>query len=183
MATVSKQWTLEELHSLPDDGNRYELVRGELFVTPPPTEPHETLAARLHRLIDRYVEAHKLGYVYRPRAVMRHDRSEVEPDLMVRQPMHKPDATWDDAPIPVLVVEILSPTTRRRDQLQKRLLYMDAGVDEYWIVDPERNDITVVRDDRDDAVVRDELAWKPSDASAPFTLDVRQLFGDSGSRM
>ena len=86
MATVTKQWTLEEVHSLPDDGNKYELVRGELFVTPPPTDPHETIAARLSRLLDPYVAEHGLGYVYHPRAVMRFDGSEVEPDLMVRQP-------------------------------------------------------------------------------------------------
>ena len=64
MATVTKQWTLEEVHSLPDDGNKYELVRGELFVTPPPTDPHETIAARLSALLTPYVEREKLGYVY-----------------------------------------------------------------------------------------------------------------------
>jgi hypothetical protein len=51
MAAATKVWTLEELHSLPDDGNKYELIHGELFVTPPPTDPHETIAARLTRLL------------------------------------------------------------------------------------------------------------------------------------
>ena len=97
MATSTKRWTLEEVHSLPDDGNKYELVRGELFVTPPPNDPHETIIARLARVIDPYVEAHGLGYVYRPRAVVRYDGSEVEPDLLVRQPHPAPtkkDADW-----------------------------------------------------------------------------------------
>jgi Uma2 family endonuclease len=66
MATVTKQWTLEEVHSLPDDGNKYELVRGELFVTPPPIDPHETIGARLARLLDPYVEKEKLGPAARP---------------------------------------------------------------------------------------------------------------------
>ena len=66
MATQVKRWTLEELHSLPDDGNKYELIHGELFVTPPPNDDHETILARLTRILDRYVEANGLGQVYRP---------------------------------------------------------------------------------------------------------------------
>ncbi|HEY2165322.1 MAG TPA: Uma2 family endonuclease, partial [Gemmatimonadaceae bacterium] len=86
MATKLKRWTLDEVHSLPDDGNKYELVRGELFVTPPPSDDHETILARLTGVLSPYVEAHRLGLVYHPRAVMRYRGSEVEPDLMVRQP-------------------------------------------------------------------------------------------------
>ena len=52
MPATTKVWTLEELHSLPDDGNKYELIRGELFVTPAPTNDHETISARLTRLLD-----------------------------------------------------------------------------------------------------------------------------------
>ena len=61
--TQTKRWTLEELHSLPDDGNKYELVRGDLFVTPPPSEEHETILARLHALLIPYVAANALGMV------------------------------------------------------------------------------------------------------------------------
>lgn len=177
MATVVKRWTLEEVHSLPDDGNKYELVRGELFVTPPPTDPHETICARLARHLDPYVEAHGLGLVYRPRAVMRYDGSEVEPDLMVRQPQPPDGATWDAAPIPILVVEILSPSTRRRDQVQKRSLYMDAGVAEYWLVDPERRTITSVQQGRDDVVSGEEMHWRPVAALPPLTFQVAPVFG------
>ena len=177
MANVAKRWSLEEVHSLPDDGNKYELVRGELFVTPPPTDPHETIAARLTRVLDPYVESQGLGYVYHPRAVMRFEGSEVEPDLMVRQPHANADASWDDAPIPILVVEILSPGTRRRDQAQKRSLYMDAGVAEYWMVDAERRTITAVRPGRDDVVAGAELVWSPAGVSAPLTLEVARVFG------
>jgi len=172
MATPLKRWTLEEVHSLPDDGNKYELVRGELFVTPPPTDDHETIGSRLHRLLDKYVEIHGLGVIYRPRAVMRFEGSEVEPDLFVRQPQTSRSASWDDAPTPILIVEILSGSTRRRDHVQKRSLYMDAGVEEYWIVDPETATIRSIRSDRDDIVVRDSLTWQPKGASAPFALDV-----------
>src|SRR6476469_5110153 len=108
MATQTKRWTLEEVHSLPDDGNKYELVRGELFVTPPPSEDHETILARLNAILTPFVTANRLGMVYRPRAVVRFDGSEVEPDLMVRAERRVRIKDWDDAPAPILVVEVLS---------------------------------------------------------------------------
>ncbi len=100
MAMQQKQWTLEELHSLPDDGNKYELVRGELFVTPPPTEGHEDLLARLSAILTEYVVEQRLGMVYHPRAVVRFQGSEVEPDLMVRAQRVVRERDWDDAPPP-----------------------------------------------------------------------------------
>ena len=176
MATATKKWTLEELHSLPDDGNKYELVRGELFVTPPPTYYHETISAKLTRILDPYVAKHGLGYVYHPRAVMRFGGSEVEPDLMVRQPPSDAKADWDSAPLPTLIVEILSDSTRRRDQNQKRELYLEAGVAEYWMVDPERRTITVVRKDEPDVVAADTLVWSPPGTRESLTLHLLLLF-------
>ena len=75
VATKTKVWTLDEVHSLPDDGNTYELVRGELFVTPPPTVNHEEIAARLNRILVPFVATHQLGnvffVVFRPEAFRR----------------------------------------------------------------------------------------------------------------
>lgn len=177
MATVTKQWTLEEVHSLPDDGNKYELVRGELFVTPPPNVDHEMISSRLTRILDPYVEAQKLGMVFRPRAVMRFEGSEVEPDLMVRQPSEGVGKSWDNAPTPLLMVEVFSGSTRRRDQVQKRSLYMDAGVAEYWMIDPERRSITSVRLGYEDVVSTTLMTWSPPGASAPLTFEVARVFG------
>ncbi|HEY4219295.1 MAG TPA: Uma2 family endonuclease [Gemmatimonadaceae bacterium] len=176
MTTLLKRWTLEEAHSLPDDGNKYELVRGELFVTPPPNEDHETIAARLSRVLDPYVAAQGLGFVYHPRAVMRFDHSEVEPDLMVRPPKKKGTKDWDEAPTPLLIVEVQSPSTRRRDNLQKRSLYLDAGVEEYWMVDPDRRTVTVVRAEESDQIASDTFSWHPTGAAIPLTIDVGSLF-------
>lgn len=176
MATQLKRWTLEELHSLPDDGNKYELIRGELFVTPPPTDDHETILARLTRILDRFVEANGLGHVYHPRAVFRFEGSEVEPDLMVRQEATGLGNAWERAPLPMLIVEVLSPTTRRRDQMQKKDFYTDARIPEYWIVDPEQAAVRVVRPGEPVVMVRDTLVWQPAGVPQPLPIDVASVF-------
>ena len=178
MAHAADDWTLEELHRLPDDGNKYELVRGELFVTPPPSVSHEELAAVLGRILDRYAEAWGLGRVYRPRAVFRVLESEVEPDLMVRSIADRP-GDWGELPLPSLVVEICSGSTRRRDHLQKRDFYLDAGVGEYWIVDGDEGTIRVVRPGRKDAIETESLLWHPPAAGEPLVIDVGKLFRET----
>ncbi|HEX6051943.1 MAG TPA: Uma2 family endonuclease [Gemmatimonadaceae bacterium] len=176
VATEQKVWTLAELHSLPDDGNKYELIHGELFVTPPPVPEHEDVAARLTRLIDPFVAANDLGFVYHPRSVVRYRKSEVEPDLIVRKPWTGRRRKWEDAPIPILVVEILSPYTRRRDHEQKREFYMEVGVEEYWIADPEAHSILVVRQDEEDRLERETLTWSPSSAQSSLTIRLSDVF-------
>lgn len=178
MATERNEWTLAELDRLPDDGNKYELVRGVLFVTPGPSDPHEMIGARLHSVLAPYVAKHKLGYVLRPRAVMMFEGSQVEPDIMVR--LLHPDEDnpkWETAPTPSLIVEIASRATARRDKQEKRALYMDAGVPEYWIVDRRERTITVVKPGCADEIVRDVLCWHPNAATEPLCFDVGEAFG------
>jgi len=179
MATKLERWTLEELHRLPDDGNRYELVRGELFVTPPPTDEHATILARLTRMLVPYVEAHGLGLVFHPRAVFRIEGSEVEPDLMVRREAPGIGNAWEKAPLPLLVVEVVSPTTRRRDQAQKHDLYMDAGIPEYWMVDAERRVVTVARPGEPRALVNDTLVWHPAGAGEQLAIPLSAMLGQA----
>lgn len=178
MATETKHWTLAELHRLPDDGNKYELVRGVLFVTPAPTDPHETIAARIRHLLMPYVNKHSLGYMFSPRAVLMFEGSQVEPDVMVRQPHpdeHNP--AWETAPTPSLVVEIASRTTSRRDHTEKRALYLDADVPEYWIVDGRERIITVVKPTGEDEVVRDAMSWQSHGVSEALCFNLEKVFG------
>jgi Uma2 family endonuclease len=177
LAAHIEPWTLEQLHRLPDDGNKYELVRGELFVTPPPGDEHETVLAKLSEILAPYVREHRLGHVYHPKSVMRFEGSEVEPDLMVRA--RHPDrrgeeSDWTRAPIPILVVEVLSDATRRRDRKQKKELYLDAGVTEYWIVDCVARAITVVRQ-TGDTIVHDQMAWSPDGAPSRLEFPVEEI--------
>jgi Uma2 family endonuclease len=177
MAHHAKKWTLEELHSLPDDGNKYELIRGQLFVTPAPKVSHETILARLTRILEPYVVANGLGYVYHPRAVIRvADDTEVEPDLMVRQPPEDETVDWTEVPAPILVIEVVSDSTRRRDRVQKLGLYTDIRIPEYWIVDGDDRTIRALRLGRDDVVADDTLVWHPAGAELSLVIGLAEVF-------
>jgi len=173
----TKVWTLRELHSLPDDGNKYELVHGELFVTPAPTPTHETILVRLTEILRPFVAQHALGVIYHPRAVVRFKGSEVEPDLMVRRRPATRDLAWEDWPIPILVVEVISPFTRRRDREDKRRFYLEAGVSEYWVVDSESRSVAVVRPEQPDRTETEVVEWRPAGVSATPSVSLNELFG------
>ena len=177
---ATKRWTLEEVHRLPDDGNKYELVHGELFVTPPPNNLHETVLARLNRLLVAYIDANGLGLVYPGTPAVRHSGSETLPDLMVRAEAPAVLHDWENAPTPMLVVEILSESTRRRDLDQKRNYYLnDVRVPEYWAVDPRQRTVTIARPGRPDRIVDQLFTWHPADAAAPLEIRMEDLFGAS----
>jgi len=86
------------------------------------------------------------------------------------------EADWDAASQPSLVVEVLSKTTRRRDLGPKRVLYLDAGIPEYWVVDEDRQSVRVIKPDIPDAVTTDELQWMPAGAREALVFDVALLF-------
>lgn len=81
-----KKWTRGDLHHLPDDGNRYEVVGGEHFVTPAPSPRHEQLVHLLARHLRRYVERMDIGWVWHAPTAVVLESSEVQPDLLVRPP-------------------------------------------------------------------------------------------------
>jgi Uma2 family endonuclease len=175
---VRKTWTVAELYTLPEDGNKYELVHGELFVTPAPTVSHETILARLTRLLDPYVAANALGFVYRARAVVAvSDQTEVEPDLMVRQPPDDMDAGWRAVPLPTLVIEVTSDSTRRRDRVHKRNLYAELGIPEYWIADRADRSVRIVRLGQPDVVATESIAWHPAGVRDPLSITIADVFG------
>ena len=90
-----------------------------------------------------------------------------------------PELDWEAAPTPSLVVEVLSPSTHRRDRVQKRQFYLDAGVATYWIVDQDARTITVVRHEETDLIARETVDWHPAGASAPLTVRLSEVFGAS----
>jgi Uma2 family endonuclease len=178
MAIDARRWTLDEMHALPEDGNKYELVHGELLVSPAPSVRHEETVASLHERLAPYVKAQQLGRVYRPRAVLRIGREvELEPDIMVRRPTPDPDSDWEVAPLPILVVEVVSKSSRTRDFGIKRHTYLqEADLVEYWIVDGEARTLTRCRPGRDDEVQTSRLEWKPAGAREALCIDLEELW-------
>lgn len=177
VATAVKKWSLEELHRLPDDGNKYEVVGGELLVTPPPSNAHQSIIAALLEVLVPYVASQRLGEVHTARSVVRTRDSEAEPDLFVRARASGVRNDWENAPAPILVVEVVSPFTRRREHRQKRALYIDTlKVPDYWIVDPESRTLRQVRPGCADVVVDGEVRWHPRGADEPLAFHVESLF-------
>jgi Uma2 family endonuclease len=123
----------------PDDGKLWEIIEGEVFVSPPPTTRHQRVSARLYRLLVAHVEDGGLGEVlFAPVGVRLSDEDVLEPDIVVLLAEHV-GRIEEQAIVgpPDMVVEILSAGTARRDLSKKRATYESAGVQEYWIVDPE----------------------------------------------
>jgi Uma2 family endonuclease len=175
MSLKARRWTRGDLDRMPDDGNRYEVVRGDLFVTPPPRVEHEAIVEALLRRIGPYVWNHEIGHVRLPKSVMIFDGSQVEPDLMVLPPIGQV-RSWERMPTPLLVVEVLSDSTARRDRVAKRSFYLDAGVAEYWIVDADTRSIVIARRDLADERVTTQLEWLPIAGLDPLAIEVAQLF-------
>jgi Uma2 family endonuclease len=136
---VQGHWTYEDYLRLPDDGRRYEVIRGVLYVSPSPKYGHQYAISMLIRTLGSFVFDHGLGIVLTAPfdVLMREIATPVQPDLLFlragREP-HAGDPNFQGAPD--LVVEVLSPSNRRYDQKIKLEAYEEAGVPEYWLVDP-----------------------------------------------
>jgi Uma2 family endonuclease len=140
--------TYDDYVQFPDDGLRHELIDGEHYVTPTPIRKHQAIATNLVGLIWSYLRDHPVGRVFTaPFDVILSDFDVIEPDLLFLTNERLAEITtspWVKG-APSLVVEIGSPSTRKRDATIKRRLYERVGVDEYWIVDPELDAIDVYR--------------------------------------
>ena len=171
-------WTVERLATLPDDGNRYEIIDGELFVTPTPSMVHQMVCTDFIRLLDAYVSALGQELFGSPISVPFSERTYIEPDVSVVPRVNgKRPRAFSDAGVLTLVVEVLSPSTARRDRTVKRVMYQKNNVPEYWIVDIDACTIEVWRPtDTQPHVCRDRLVWQPSPTHPPLEIDVTAFF-------
>jgi Uma2 family endonuclease len=140
--------TYDDYVHFPDDGLRHELIDGEHYVTPAPIRKHQAIVINLAGSIWQYLRERPVGRVFTaPFDVILSNFDVIEPDLLfltAERLSQIATAPWVKG-APSLVVEIGSPSTRRRDATIKRRLYERFGVDEYWIVDPELDAIDVYR--------------------------------------
>jgi len=179
MLQVTEGWTTAMVRALPDDGNRYEVVDGELLVTPAPRLLHQEAVVQLLLAVRPYVDRHGLGCVLTSPADIEFDpRTLVQPDLFVA-PLHagRRPRDWREITQLFLAVEVLSPSTARADRTVKRRRYQRHAVPQYWLVDLDARLVERWRpeDDRPE-IVSDTLLWHPDPTIPPLEIELPRFF-------
>lgn len=181
MPATATYYTVDEVLAFPDDGNRYELVYGELLVSPTPRLLHQRIVYRLYDALRPYCDREQLGEVIATPADLSWGRTDVltQPDVFVLPPRYRTGAEWVDVRHVPLVAEVLSPSTARYDRFSKRLAYRDVGVPIYWILDADERIAEVWTPEvHFPSIERDTLTWHPNNASAPLLIDLAAIFAD-----
>jgi Uma2 family endonuclease len=171
-------WTADMARRLPEDGNRYEVVYGELLVTPAPRLWHQELVRRLVVALATYLESNPVGLVLTSPADISWGADVlVQPDVFVVPTEQARTLEWSAVRDLLLVAEVLGPSTPRHDRFTKRRRYQEAGVPLYWIVDGDERQVEVwTPGDAFPRIERDRLVWQPEGAGDPFTLALQELF-------
>ena len=181
---VSRHWTSADVRELIQEDRpwpRYELLDGELLVTPAPRGPHQTAAAELLLLLRPYAYDRRIGVAFlspadlelRPGTIMQPDVF-VVPNGSVR--VVGRDHEWSDITSLLLAVEILSPSSLRTDRVLKRDFYLTNNVQEYWIVDCDARVVERWRPEQETPeLLRETLTWTPRPGE-PLLIDLPALF-------
>jgi Uma2 family endonuclease len=171
--------TPDLVRQLPDDGNRYETVHGELLVTPAPGGRHQDVLFRLIRVLDHYLAEHGIADLLGAPADLSFDGDAlVQPDLFVADlgAFHRSGA-WADIRTLYLVIEIVSPSSAQVDRFTKRRLYQEQRIPEYWVVDIDQRQIEVWTPDAHFPVIeREQLTWQHPALDTACTVDLVRLF-------
>lgn len=179
MASLVPRYTAREVRAFPDSRLRYEVIRGELFVTPAPGLRHQHAVLELALLLREYVDRQALGtVVVAPFEAELTEDSAVQPDVLAILANRSHLLTEQRLMgAPSLAVEVISYTSKRTDRLQKRRLYQEEGVPEYWIVDPDLRRVERWRPgDEAPEVLTERLLWQPLTDVPGLEIDLVALF-------
>ncbi|HEX9981694.1 MAG TPA: Uma2 family endonuclease [Thermoanaerobaculia bacterium] len=148
---TSTRLTYEDYLLLPEDGRRYEILDGELYVNASPLRKHQAVLRDLVFRIGAYLEEHPIGSVYfAPFDVVLSEHDVVQPDLLFISNEREQIITHKNVSgAPDLAVEILSESSRKTDEITKRKRYERFGVSEYWVMDPVLETVKVYRREGD----------------------------------
>lgn len=167
------------LEALPDDGQRHEIIDGVHHVTPSPATLHQFVVSELMGLLFVYLRVEPVGWVLTsPSDIELAPDTLVQPDILVLpRTGDRPPRSWAQAALPILAVEVISPSSRSRDRIVKRPRYQRAGIAEYWIVDAESRLVERWRpaDERPE-IITDVLRWHPAGASSDLAIDLAPIF-------
>lgn len=177
-----RRWTTADVRALMDESRawpRYELIDGELVVTPAPSSSHQVAVGEVFMLLSAYVDRERLGVtVTSPADLELRPGTITQPDVFVI-PAHTAlggeRLQWPDVKSLMLAVEVVSPSSSHIDRVQKRDFYLDAGVEEYWILDLDARVVERWKPERDTPLIeRDRLIWNP--VTEPLVIELPALF-------
>lgn len=143
MATTAIQkrqnWTYDDYVTLPDDLNIYEVIEGELYMAPAPTTKHQVVSMNMERKLDNYVKKQDAGIIFHaPIDVVLSPDNVVQPDIIFISKGNMSIITEKNIQgSPDLVIEILSPSTIRKDRITKMKVYAKHHIKNLWLIDPE----------------------------------------------
>lgn len=179
MPALVPRYTADEIRRFPDDRLCYEVIRGELFVTPAPGTRHQRAVLELAVTLRDYVDRHGLGEtIVGPFEVEFGEDTAVQPDVLVVLQDRAQQLT-DQRLMgpPSLAIEVISYSSKRTDRLQKRELYLHEGVEEYWVLDPGQRRVERWQPGASEAeIVTGSLRWAPRAEVVPLHLDLAELF-------
>jgi Uma2 family endonuclease len=177
---LTGHFTAADLASMPDDGNRYELVRGELLVSPAPGGRHQMLVAQLLVELRLYLEPHGLARqaLMAPADITFADDTVLEPDLFVADTAALLRSwKWTDVTTLSLVVEVTSRSTEHTDRTTKRDEYQRHGIPVYWIVDGDQRQVEIWTPGAKNAIIeRERLTWRHPALEEECVIDLVRLF-------
>ncbi len=172
------RYTVSEIESWPNDGNRYELLDGFLLVTPSPGSPHQIVATRIAVFLANCLREERDVRVSAPGVVMARPKTELQPDVLVFRAAGR-IPKWDDIRDNLLAVEVQSPSTRIYDREHKRPAYLALGVAEVWRVSPDEEAIHVARRGaKNERRHLKPFTWRPAGTDQAFRVPVPEFFLD-----
>ncbi len=187
MPAIHRRWTAADVRSITREDRawpRYEIIDGELLVTPAPRMAHQLMAFELCRLLDEFLAHEPLGVAVmspsdlelRPGTITQPDVFVVPAAIAIPSAIADDTVQWPDVKSLLLAVEVLSPSSLRTDRVTKRDFYLDAGVEEYWIVDIEARLIERWRPMQETPeLLRERMAWAPRGCE-PLVIELPALF-------
>ena len=168
-----REWTVGDLANLPDDGRRYELVDGVLLVSSAPSDLHQVASRNLFRLLDAHAPE-PMEVLFAPVNVIFTSTRLLQPDLMVFPELRDLLGKPAERALPLLAIEVLSPSTRAVDTTLKRHVCEQGGIPSYWLVDPIEPSVTIL--ELTDGMYVERGTWGGDEAvevTAPFALSFR----------
>jgi Uma2 family endonuclease len=178
MPQAARRYTVEEVLAFPSDGNRYELVHGELLVTPAPRLRHQDVAGDLYFRLRTYLaDRAEVRVFFSPADIRWADDVLVQPDVFVVPASETTAQDWSSIQTLLLAVEIVSPSSARYDRIVKRRVYQEHGVATYWIVDLDARVVEVwCPDDERPEIVTDVLRWRVGAEAEELAIELAEVF-------